>query len=473
MKLKKTSRVVPLGMSSEVYEDFDAERGFFSTTRDEEGVSLDIWAYALEQGVNEEHFVNTHHQEYFYAMKVADAEGDFGSIGAMQRLRKEFHQEYPDFMTKVILCCDTTAQGKMWVDRLVRAQKMRALQQMASDINIWVDTANKNEDPADVASQIEEKAMGLIEPVSKTMMNSKEVAEATQRQIDEEREQGGASIQTQIPFLNSILDGGFRAGQMVVIAARPSVGKTTLGMNIMHHAGWKGKKILFFSLEMSNSQLGKKWAAIDQGVDLSKFADKRDTKEDRDLLKKGLDNLASLESFQWMDDAAGQTMSQIRSKAKLMNRRHNLDAIFIDYLGLVEAEDKRDIREQQVARISKMSKQLAKELGVVVFLICQLNRESAKSGGAPSLHHLRESGQIEQDADIVIMIHRTMEAGKDNATADIMVLKNRFGPIGHTDDRVEFDRKTQRFFQKPPKPRLHDEMPDEQAFFESTGGRMD
>ena len=151
-----------------------------------------------------------------------------------------------------------------------------------------------------------------------------------------------------------------------------------------------------------------------------------------------------------MDDAAGQTMSQIRSKAKLMNRRHNLDAIFIDYLGLVEAEDKRDIREQQVARISKMSKQLAKELGVVVFLICQLNRESAKSGGAPSLHHLRESGQIEQDADIVIMIHRTMEAGKDNATADIMVLKNRFGPIGHTDDRVEFDRKTQRFFQKPP-----------------------
>ena len=89
------------------------------------------------------------------------------------------------------------------------------------------------------------------------------------------------------------------------------------------------------------------------------------------------------------------------------------------------------------------------------------------------MHHLRESGQIEQDADIVIMIHRTMEAGKDNATADIMVLKNRFGPIGHTGERVEFDRKTQRFVQKPPKPRLHDEMPDEQAFFESTGGRMD
>ena len=145
-----------------------------------------------------------------------------------------------------------------------------------------------------------------------------------------------------------------------------------------------------------------------------------------------------------------------------------MDAIFIDYLGLVEAEDKRDIREQQVARISKMSKQLAKELGVVVFLICQLNRDSAKTGAPPALHHLRESGQIEQDADIVVMIHRNMQAGSDTKTADIMVCKNRFGPIGHTDKRVEFDRKTQRFVQKPSESRLHEE--DKETF--STGGRM-
>lgn len=473
MKLKKINRAVPLGILSKVYADEDAEKGFLSCTRDEDGLSLDIWAHALEQGVTEESFTNPWNQEYFHALRLADAEGDFGSIGALQRIRKDFHDEVPEFTTEVILCCDTPTHGRNFVDRLVRAQKMRELQSISADISTWVDTANANEDPAEVASQIEERAMGLIEPVSKTMMTSKEVAEITMRQIEEERAQGGASIQTQLPFLNSILDGGFRPGQMVVLAARPSVGKTTLGMNIMHHAGWKGKKIIFFSLEMSNSQLGKKWAAIDQGVDLSKFSDRSDTEADRNLLKKGLDNLSSLENFQWMDDAAGQTMSQIRSKSKLMDRRHNLDAIFIDYLGLVEAEDKRDIREQQVARMSKMAKQLAKELGVVVFLICQLNRESAKTGGAPSLHHLRESGQIEQDADIVIMIHRTMEAGKDNSTADIMVLKNRFGPVGHTDDRVMFDRKTQRFIQKNPKPRLNADPVPEQAFFNPTGGRME
>ena len=454
-----------LGMQNS-YKDLDAERGFISCTRDEENQSLDLWAYALERGVDENHFTEIAHQEYFIAFKRADIEGDYGSIGAMVRLKKGFNNEYPDFM-ETLLCCDTSVHGKSYVDRLVNANKFRKLQKMSLEIADDVMTAEMNTDPADIARKVEKVSMELIEPMSKTLMTSEQVAEETKRQMEEEKKMGGASIQTPIPFLNSLLDGGFRPGQMVVIAARPSVGKTTLGMNIMHHAGNLGKKILFFSLEMSNSQLGKKWAAIDQGVDLSKFADKRDNNEDRQKLNKGLDNLAKLDNI-WMDDASGQTMSQVRTKAKLMNRRHKLDAIFIDYLGLLEAEDKRDIREQQVAQISKMSKMLAKELGVVVFLVCQLNRDSAKTGSPPALHNLRESGQIEQDADIVVMIHRSMKADTDTRTADIMVCKNRFGPIGHTNERVEFDRKTQRFIQKAPEPRLYDE--PKQKF---TQGRMD
>lgn len=472
MITRNRTLVESLGMQSN-YADIDAERGFISCTRDEDGHSLDIWAYALEKGINENHFTKPDHQEYFLAFKTADADSDFGSIGAMTRLRKEFTDDYPDFMD-TLLCCDTTTHGMSFVDRLINANKFRRLQQMSMEIADAVNIAQKNTDPTEIARMTERVSMELIEPMSKTLMTAEEVAKETKRQMEEEREMGGASIQTPIPFLNSLLDGGFRPGQMVVVAARPSVGKTTLGMNIMHHAGSKGKKILFFSLEMSNSQLGKKWAAIDQGVDLSKFADKRDNEEDRQKLNKGLANLAKLDNC-WMDDASGQTMSQIRTKAKLMNRRYKLDAIFIDYLGLIEAEDKRDIREQQVAQISKMAKRLAKELGIVVFLVCQLNRDSAKTGSPPALHNLRESGQIEQDADIVIMIHRSMQADTDTRTADIMVCKNRFGPIGHTNKRVEFDRKTQRFIQKPSEPRLHkqQDMSDEQAFYESTGGRMD
>jgi len=208
---------------------------------------------------------------------------------------------------------------------------------------------------------------------------------------------------------------------------------------------------------MSNDQLGKKLAAIDQGVNLSKFAERRESDEDRRLLQVGLENISELPI--WVDDDSAQTISKIRAQTKTMNRKHNLDAIFIDYLGLMEPEDKRDVREQQVAQISKACKRLAKELGIVVFLICQLNRDSAKTGGSPALHHLRESGQIEQDADIVLMLHREMKAGGDSQTTDIMIQKNRFGPIGHTKDRVTFDRFTQRFTEKLPEPRLHDDKP--------------
>ena len=436
------------------YKDYDAERGFVSSCRDDDDNSYDVWSYAIEKGITEDHFTDMGIKEYVVAFTLADKDSDYGMIGAMQRLPRDFDSNNPGFFTDVMLCCDTSVQGRNFVDRLVKAHKFRELQKMSLEIQDAVNDAGKLDDPTGIAVKIEEKATQLIEPETNTLVSAKELAEATNLAIKRERELGGASIETNIKFLNGILDGGFRSGQMVVIAARPSIGKTTFSMNIAHHSARKGKKILFFSLEMSNDQLGKKLAAIDQGVNLSKFAEKRDTDEDRRMLQKGLENISELPF--WVDDDPAQTMSKIRAQTKTMNRKHNLDAIFIDYLGLMEPEDKRDIREQQVAQISKACKRLAKELDIVVFLVCQLNRDSAKSGGAPALHHLRESGQIEQDADIVLMLHREMKAGGDSQTTDIMIQKNRFGPIGHTKDRVTFDRFTQRFRQKESEPRLND-----------------
>ena len=439
---------------NENYSDYDAERGFISSCRDEDcESSYEVWAYAMEKGVNENYFTDNSIREYFTAFKLADREDDYGFIGAILRLSKEWKESYPEFTKKVIMCCDTPARGKEWVDRLIKAEKFRRLQTLSLKIQDEVSQAGKLDDPTKIAVHAEETLSDLIEPNSKTLVSAKELAEATNFAIKQERELGGATITTNIPFLNSILDGGFRAGQMVVVAARPSVGKTTFSMNVAHHAAYKGKKILFFSLEMSKDQLGKKLAAIDQGVNLSKFADRKDNDEDRRLLQTGLENISELPI--WVDDDPAQTISQIRAQAKTMDRKQGLDAIFIDYLGLMEAEDKRDVREQQVAQISKACKRLAKELNLVVFLICQLNRDSAKTGGPPALHNLRESGQIEQDADIVVMLHREMKAGGDTETTDIIINKNRFGPIGHTKDRVTFDRFTQRFRQKDPEPRLH------------------
>jgi replicative DNA helicase len=442
-------------MTSVDYSDYDAERGFISSCRNEDDdASFAVWAHAMEKGVTEDYFMNHAIREYFISFKMADREDDYGMVGAMIRLPKEFHDNNPDF-NRVLMCCETPTRGKEWVDRLVKAYKFRKLQRLSLKIIDDVNQAGKLDDPTVIAVKVEEEASRLIEPDVKSLVSARELAVKTNHAMKEEREQGGASIQTNIKFF--ILDGGFRSGQMVVIAARPSIGKTTFSMNIAHHAGHKGKKILFFSLEMSADQLGKKLAAIDQGVNLSKFAERREGPEDVRLLQAGLENISELPI--WVDDDPSQTISKIRAQAKTMNRKHGLDAIFIDYLGLLEPEDKKDVREQQVAQISKACKRLAKELKLVVFLICQLNRDSAKTGGAPALHHLRESGQIEQDADIVVMLHREMKAGSDTQTTDIMVQKNRFGPIGHTKDRVTFDRFTQRFREKDPEPRLNDMKP--------------
>lgn len=443
------------------YSDYDAERGFLSTCRHEEDdQAYGIWAYGIEKGISEDHFTDNAMREYFLSALQADRENDFGMIGAMIRLPKSWKEENPQFTSHVLMCCDTSVRGKEWVDRLVKAYKFRQLQLLSLKIQDHVAEAGTLDDPTKIAVKAEEVLADLIQPNSKTLVSARELAEATNLAIKQEREMGGATITTNLPFLNSILDGGFRAGQMVVVAARPSVGKTTLSMNIAHHASGKGKNILFFSLEMSKDQLGKKLAAIDQGVNLSKFADRRDNDEDRRLLQKGLENISELPI--WVDDDPAQTISQIRAQAKTMNRKYGIDAVFIDYLGLMEPEDKRDVREQQVAQISKACKRLAKELDLVVFLVCQLNRDSAKAGGPPALHNLRESGQIEQDADIVVMLHREMKAGGDTETTDIIVNKNRFGPIGHTKDRVTFDRFTQRFRQKQSEPRLHDQKPARQ-----------
>ena len=456
-----------LSMTMNNHSDYDAERGFVSTVRDEGDLSYEIWSYALEQGITAEHFTDLAIQEYFLAFQLADKDDDYGMIGAMQRLPKDFMDRNPGFTNSVLLCCETPSRGKNFVDRLIKSAKFRELHAMSLWIQDRVAEAGKLDDPTDIAMKVEDAVSDLIQPNSSTLVSAKELAEATNLAIKQEREQGGASIQTNIKYLNKILDGGFRGGQLVVIAARPSIGKTTFAMNVAHYSANRGRKSLFFSLEMSKDQLGKKLAAIDQGVNLSRFAERTDTDEDRRKMKEGLENISELPI--WVDDDPAQNMAQIRAQVKTMDRRHNLDAIYIDYLGLMEPEDKRDIREQQVAQISKSCKKLAKELNLVVFLVCQLNRDSAKSGGPPALHHLRESGQIEQDADIVVMLHREMKAGGDSKTTDIMVQKNRFGPIGHTKDRVTFDRFTQRFMEKAPEPRLNS---DSQASFEATEGRM-
>lgn len=449
--------------------DYDAERGFLSCSRDDSEYDYKVYADGLEAGITADYFTDPDCKEYFLALQLADKENEPGFMGAFARVRNDFPKK--TFMSKVLLCCDTSASGHKWIERMVKAYKYRKLQGISLRMSDAVRTANPTEDPAEHAARFDSELTELIEPVRSSLLSSEELASVTQERIKEERERGGATIVPHLPWLTGVLDGGFRSGQLVIVAARPAVGKTTLAMNLAYHAAKAERKSVIYSLEMGADQLGKKLAAIDEGVDLSKFASGFDSEEDRQRLDKGLYNIAKLPI--WTDDNSGHTISSIRSSAKVLNRRHGLDAVIVDYVGLLRPEDNRLPREQQVASISRTCKLMAKELDVVVFLVCQLNREAAT--GEPGMHNLRESGAIEQDADIVLLLHRDV-AGEDPEEVALIVAKNRFGRSGHSRDRIKFERSCQRFTEKK-KTFTGQDAPSpapkkQQAFFSETENRI-
>lgn len=459
-----------------VETDIDAEHGFLSVTKwpeDIESYSLEIWNYALEQGINEEHFTNRANREWFDASKRADAEDDFGMFGAYKRIaggKEAWLVEHPNW-DDILECVETSRQGREFVDRLIRAKKFRELNKLTREVQNELSEANGATDPRDICVFIDDKINRLMDLKERTMRSAQELTEYTAMRIEEERKQGGASIVTHLPWLNGVLDGGFRAGQLVIIAARPSVGKTTLAMNFAYHAGKLGKSSAIFSLEMSGDQLWKKIAAIDSGVDLSKFASGYDTENDRNLLKQGLNNIASLPIH--VDDDSSQSIARIRSSCKLLKRRGELDAVVVDYCGLLTPDDRSMPREQQVAHISRTCKIIAKELECVVFLVCQLNRESEKTKSEPGMHNLRESGAIEQDADMVVLLHRDL-LGPTPEKCAVIVAKNRFGKSGHSRDKIIFDRTTQRFEEEKVeiKPRLNAGKAEQADFIQETQNRI-
>tara|TARA_Y100000114_G_scaffold157064_1_gene186873 strand:+ start:986 stop:2416 length:1431 start_codon:yes stop_codon:yes gene_type:complete len=460
-----------------VETDYDAERGFLSTIKwpeDIESSSLSIWNYALENKINDSHFTHKHLQEWFIACHRADQANDFGMFGAWKYVKggkDAFLLEHPNFEEEVLNACDTGRMGKEFVDRLVKAKRFRDLHTLTLAIQDDLGEATAATDPKEICIRIDSKITELMDLREKTMRSAQELTEYTVAKIKEERERGGASVPTHLPWLNQVLDGGFRAGQLVIVAARPSVGKTTIAMNFAHHVAKRGSSVAIFSLEMSGDQLWKKIAAIESGVDLTKFAGGFDKQEDREKLDSGLYEASKLKIM--VDDNSAQNISQIRTSCKLIKRRHGLDAVMIDYIGLLTPDDKQLPREQQVAHISRVCKIIAKELDCVVFLVSQLNRDSEKTKTEPGMHNLRESGAIEQDADVVLLLHREL-LGDDPEKTAVIVAKNRFGRSGHSRDKIKFDRKTQRFVELV-KPRLNggEAKPATQSdFIEKTQNRI-
>ena len=226
------------------------------------------------------------------------------------------------------------------------------------------------------------------------------------------------------------LTNGFHPGNMIVLAARPAVGKSTLGLDIARHASiHNGDTSVIFSLEMSRSEITMRMLSAEAKVGLNNIRSGSLSDDEWGRLAKRMGEISQAPLF--IDDSPNLSLMEIRSKARRLKQRHNLKLIVIDYLQLMTSGKRVESRQQEVSEFSRNLKLLAKELNVPIIAISQLNRSpEQRADKKPMLSDLRESGSIEQDADMVILLHRDDLYDNQNRSgeADLIVAKHRNGP---------------------------------------------
>ncbi len=248
---------------------------------------------------------------------------------------------------------------------------------------------------------------------------------------------------------------GFKGGQLIVLAARPSMGKSALAMNILQHAAEKGHGSALFSLEMPGVEMAQRMICSDANVSLQRVRDGFLAKQDFPRITTA-GSKVSRQNI-WIDETASLSLTALRARARRLVARHKISFIVIDYLQLMKCPSRRGDanRALEIADITGGLKTLAKELDIPIIALAQLNRE-AERRGEPKLSDLRESGSIEQDADIVLLLHRNKD--EDNLTPQkqgeseeefrrrvptLYVAKQRNGPVGSFS--LLFDGETTRF----------------------------
>ena len=264
------------------------------------------------------------------------------------------------------------------------------------------------------------------------------------------------SVRTGFMDLDTLL-GGLKRADLIVLAARPSLGKTSLALNIARNAAvGQNAKVAIFSLEMAAEQLVQRLLASESGVDSTRLRLGLHTEAEERRVMNALGILSAIDIY--VDDSAVQRVTEIRSKALRLHRDQGLDLVIVDYLQLIHGTERGDNRVQEISLISRSLKELARELDVPVIAVSQLSRApEMRSPHIPILSDLRESGSIEQDADVVVFIYREdvyvrkedweMAHPEGNpypaGDAQIIIAKHRNGPTGTI--HLRFRQKLARF----------------------------
>lgn len=451
----------------------EAEQGLLAACiHDSSG---EVIGRCIEQAIASDHFYDQSHQliyEALLALHKENLEADeiilsdkLSDLGNLDRIGGR------EFLIELTSKIETIAHAPFWLDIVKQKAILRRCIYVAFEI---IDDANQLQgNMDDFLAAIEQRVCSLgdqtnvrssvpfREPVNHAM-------EQIQRMLSHEEMDG---LLTGYKDLDNLTN-GFKPGEMIVLAARPSVGKTSLAMNIVENIAFSKKyekspkNILVYSLEMSATSLAMRMICGRARVnmnDLRRGFVRKDYAEKLNDISKDFQK-ASL----WVDDTNGLSINQIRAKARRLKSRNRLHLIVVDYLQLISGDAKAMSRENQISDISRGLKAMAKELDVPVIVLSQLNRDSEKERRDPRLSDLRESGAIEQDADVVMLLgkHRKGEdiresdqsTDEDGQSEDyepikLLLAKQRNGPTGNVD--LAFRRKYTRFEILQQEPRLN------------------
>jgi replicative DNA helicase len=258
--------------------------------------------------------------------------------------------------------------------------------------------------------------------------------EAAINEIESAQKRGGDMVGVPTGFIElDDLTHGFHPGQLIIVAARPAVGKSTIALDFARHAAVKANKpTIFFSLEMGRAEIAMRLLSAESNIQLQSM--RKGTIGDNEWARlaqvRGQINDAPL----YIDDSPNLTLVEIRAKCRRLAQRVGLKMVVIDYIQLMTSGKKVESRQQEVSEFSRALKLLAKELQVPVIALSQLNRQAEQTKDKkPEISHLRESGSLEQDADVVILLHREGIGERDHpraGEADIILAKQRSGPTG-------------------------------------------
>jgi replicative DNA helicase len=430
------SAPVPAVDSRERPANVDAERAVLGSILLKPDVCDDVTLL-----VRPEDFADEAHQVlYRHLLELHDGGKRLDVTIVMERLRTQGDIERVggvDAITDILQAVPHAAHAVHYAQIVRDKAMLRSLIDASTDI--LRDAYDSGDEPREQVARAENKIFQILEHRSSAEAKPIEtVLEEVMVRMDArmKHEQTLGGVETGFTDLDSLC-GGLHNSELIILAARPSMGKTAFAMNIAEHVAIASQQpVLFVSLEMASLELADRLLCSAAQVNGHRLRNGTISQEDRRRLVKKSADISSAPLF--IDDTPGRTLTEIAAVARRLKRKQGLSLIVIDYLQLIEPDNPKDPRQEQVAKIARRLKTMSRELDIPVLCLAQLNRQAEVSrDNRPRLNHLRESGAIEQDADVVMFVHReeyyqTTDEDRERVKgqAEIIIAKQRNGPIG-------------------------------------------